>query len=113
MNKYRIRAKVITLFSCLVFSQAALWAQDSHKISIHKNSLTVKEALHEVEKQTKTSIAYNESQLGANKIISLNLRDASLETAMSSILKDTGFSYRVEGNYIILSPDEKKGKIRK
>lgn len=113
MNKYRIRAKVITLFSCLVFSQAALWAQDSHKISIHKNSLTVKEALHEVEKQTKTSIAYNESQLGANKIISLNLRDASLETAMSSILKDTGFSYRVEGNYIILSPDEKKGKDKK
>lgn len=113
MNKYRIRAKVITLFSCLVFSQAALWAQDSHKISIHKNSLTVKEALHEVEKQTKTSIAYNESQLGANKIISLNLRDASLETAMSSILKDTGFSYRVEGNYIILSPDERKGKDKK
>lgn len=113
MNKYRIRVKVITLFSCLVFSQAALWAQDSHKISIHKNSLTVKEALHEVEKQTKTSIAYNESQLGANKIISLNLRDASLETAMSSILKDTGFSYRVEGNYIIISPDEKKGKDKK
>lgn len=113
MNKYRIKAKVITLFSCLIFSLAAMWAQNNHKISIHKNSLTVKEALHEVEKQTKTSIAYNESQLGANKVISLNLQNASLEAAMNSILKDTGFSYRIEGNYIILSPEEKKGKDKK
>lgn len=113
MNKYRIKARAITLFSCLALSQAVLWAQNSHKISITKNSLTLKEALHEVEKQAKISIAYNESQLGANKTISLNLTNASLDAAMKQILQDTGFSYRVEGNYIILSPLEKKGKVKK
>lgn len=113
MNKYRIKARAITLFSCLALSQAVLWAQDSYKISITKNSLTLKEALHEVEKQTKTSIAYNESQLGANKVISLNLTNASLETTMKSILAGTGFTYRVDGNYIILTPAEKKGKNKK
>lgn len=113
MNKYRIKARAITLFSCLALSQAVLWAQDSYKISITKNSLTLKEALQEVEKQTKTSIAYNESQLGANKVISLNLTNASLETTMQSILEGTGFTYRVEGSYIILTPAEKKSKNKK
>lgn len=113
MNKYRIKARAITLFSCLALSLAVLWAQDSYKISITKNSLTLKEALQEVEKQTKTSIAYNESQLGANKVISLNLTNASLETTMQSILEGTGFTYRVEGSYIILTPAEKKSKNKK
>ncbi len=114
MNKYRIRAKAVTLFSCLMLSQTVLWAQDAHKISIKKEKLTLKEALKEVEKQSKTSIAYNESQLGANKVISLNLSDATLDTALSQILKGTGFSYRLEGNYVILQPVEKqqKGKIK-
>lgn len=114
MNKYRIRAKAVTLFSCLMLSQTVLWAQDAHKISIKKEKLTLKEALKEVEKQSKTSIAYNESQLGANKVISLNLSDATLDTALNQILKGTGFSYRLEGNYVILQPAEKqqKGKIK-
>lgn len=114
MNKYRIRAKAVTLFSCLMLSQTVLWAQDAHKISIKKEKLTLKEALKEVEKQSKTSIAYNESQLGANKVISLNLSDATLDTALNQILKGTGFSYRLEGNYVILQPVEKqqKGKIK-
>lgn len=114
MNKYRIRAKAVTLFSCLMLSQTVLWAQDAHKISIKKEKLTLKEALKEVEKQSKTSIAYNESQLGANKVISLNLSDATLDAALNQILKGTGFSYRLEGNYVILQPVEKqqKGKIK-
>lgn len=110
MNKYRIRAKAVTLFSCLMLSQTVLWAQDAHKISIKKEKLTLKEALKEVEKQSKTSIAYNESQLGANKVISLNLSDATLDTALNQILKGTGFSYRLEGNYVILQPVEKQQK---
>ena len=110
MNKYRIRAKAVTLFSCLMLSQTVLWAQDAHKISIKKEKLTLKEALKEVEKQSKTSIAYNESQLGANKVISLNLSDATLDTALNQILKGTGFSYRLEGNYVILQPAEKQQK---
>lgn len=114
MNKYRIRAKAVTLFSCLMLSQTVLWAQDAHKISIKKEKLTLKEALKEVEKQSKTSIAYNESQLGANKVISLNLSDVTLNDALNQILKGTGFSYRLEGNYVILQPAEKqqKGKIK-
>ena len=115
MNKYRIRAKAVTLFSCLMLSQTVLWAQDAHKISIQKEKLTLKEALKEVEKQANTSIAYNESQLGGDKVISLNLHDASLDTALNRILEGTGFFYRMEGNYVILQPVEKqqqKGKSK-
>ena len=50
MNKYRIRAKAVTLFSCLMLSQTVLWAQDAHKISIKKEKLTLKEALKDIVK---------------------------------------------------------------
>lgn len=46
------------------------------KISIKKEKVSLKEALTEIEKQTKMSVAYNESQLGADKTISLNVVDA-------------------------------------
>lgn len=108
MDKYRIRTKAIILFSCLILSQVTLLAQIDQKISIQKNSLTLKEALVEIEKQARTSISYNESLLGADKLISLDLHNVSLEKALNQILEDTGFTYKLEGNYIILTPAEKQ-----
>lgn len=113
MNIYRIKAKVITFFFCLLFSQTLLFAQASQKISIKKEKITLKEALTEVQKQAKTSIAYNESQLGADKVISLILNNVTLNQALDKILAGTGFSYKIDGDYIIIIPEQKKSKIKK
>ena len=59
-----------------------------------------------MEKQSKMSINYSDSELTGKVIAQLNLHNASLETALDTILKGTGFSFHIQGNYIIIA--EKK-----
>ena len=53
MNLYLLKAKCITFFCCLLFAQTVLFAQSNVKITIKKNEITLREALTEVEKQSK------------------------------------------------------------
>lgn len=108
MNLYLLKAKCITFFCCLLFMQTVLFAQSNVKISIVKNEITLREALTEVEKQSKMSVAYNESQLGGNKHISLNVSKLPLEQALKVILKGTGFSYKIKDSYIMIVPEKKE-----
>lgn len=115
MNIYRLKAKIITFFCCLLLSQTVVFAQNAKKISIKKEKVSLKEALTEIEKQTKMSVAYNESQLGADKTISLNVVDATIEKALDQILKGTGFAYKIQGDHIMIvqEPKQEKGKSKK
>lgn len=107
MNLYLLKAKCIT-FCCLLFAQTVLFAQSNVKITIKKNEITLREALTEVEKQSKMSVAYNESQLGGSKRISLNVSELPLEQALKVILKGTGFSYKLKDSYIMIIPEKRK-----
>lgn len=115
MNIYRLKAIIITFFCCLLLSQTVVFAQNAKKISIKKEKVSLKEALTEIEKQTKMSVAYNESQLGADKTISLNVVDATIEKALDQILKGTGFAYKIQGDHIMIvqEPKQEKGKSKK
>ncbi len=54
------------------------------------------------------SVAYNESQLGGSKRISLNVSELPLEQALKVILKGTGFSYKLKDSYIMIIPEKRK-----
>lgn len=103
MNISRIKSIFILILFCIVFYPLVSFAQDNAKFTIKDNSITIKEALAIVEKQTGFSIAYNESKLNGNKVISLALENAPLEEVMKEILKNTGFSYKIQGQYMIIS----------
>lgn len=110
MNLYRFKTKFIVIFCCLLLIQTVVFAQINRRISIKKEQITLKEALSEIEKQTEMSVAYNESQLGADKIISLNLQNVSLDQAFKRILKDTGYSFRIQGKQILIIKEKKQEK---
>ena len=107
MNLYLLKAKCITFFCCLCFVQIALFAQSNVRINLKRSDITLREALTEVEKQSKMSVAYNESQLGGNKRISLDISNQTLAQALDAILKGTGFSYRLKDGYIMITPVKK------
>ena len=65
-NKQAI-SRVFMLFLCCLLLSTSTFAQNSSaRITIHKKNISVIEALKEVEKQTKLSVGYNESQLKTN-----------------------------------------------
>lgn len=114
MNYFGIKAhpKLLFLF-CLFSLQIMSFAQNSAKISIVRNNITIKDALTEVEKQSKMSVAYNESKLKSDKVINIDITNQPLNEALNTILANTGFSYQLKNEYIIIVPQNEqqdKGK---
>ena len=96
----------LTFLSLLLLIQTQAFAQNDSKITIQQKNITVIDALKTVEKQSKMSINYSNSELKGKQIVNLNLQNASLPAALDAILKGTGFAYQIQGNYIIIT--EKK-----
>ena len=107
-NKQAI-SRVFMLFLCCLLLSTPTFAQSSNaRITIHKKNISVIEALKEVEKQTKLSVGYNESQLKNKPSINLALEKATLESSLKEILRNTGYTYQLKGKYVIIVPQEKQ-----
>jgi TonB-linked SusC/RagA family outer membrane protein len=104
----KTKGRSFMLFFCLMLATTVSLAQNGAKITIKKNSISVIEALKEVEKQSGMSVGYNDSQLKNKPAITLNIEAASLENALAQILKGTGFTYQLKEKYIMIIPEQKK-----
>lgn len=96
-------------FWALLSIHTSIFAQDNQRITIQQKRMTVIEALKTVEKQSKMRINYSNSQLKGKDIANLDLKNISVSAALDKILMDTGFTYQIQGNYIIIA--EKKNKM--
>ena len=110
-NDKKAKGIRFVLFLFMVVIQATAFAQSGMKITIQKENITVIEALKEVEKQSKLSVGYNDSQLIDKPAINLNLKNIDLEKALSIILKGTEFTYGIKRNYINIIPQPKTGTV--
>lgn len=110
-NDKKVKGIRFVLFLFMVVIQATAFAQGGMKITIQKENITVIEALKEVEKQSKLSVGYNDSQLIDKPAINLNLKNVDLEKVLSIILKGTGFTYGIKRNYINIIPQPKTGAV--
>lgn len=106
-NDKKAKGLRFVLFLCMFMMQVTAFAQNGVRITIQKKNVTVIEALKEVEKQSKFSVGYNDSQLKDKPAINLNLVKVELEKALSVILKGTGFTYEIKGSYIKIIPQSK------
>ncbi len=73
------------------------------KITIQNKNISLKEAFEQIELQTDYSIAYEQSNLNLKKRQALSLKSASIEKALTQILKGTGYIYKIKGYHIIIS----------
>lgn len=110
-EKIGFKRVFLTFLGLLLFMQTPALAQNDSKVTIRQAKITVIEALKAVEKQSQMSINYSDSQLKGKEIPDLNLKNASVSTALDTILKGTGFSYQIQGNYIVII--EKKQTVTK
>lgn len=108
MNLYLKTAKCTIIICCLFLLQTAVFAQSNIRITIKKTEITLQNALIEVEKQSKLSVAYNQSQLSNKRQLSLDIVNQPLESALKTILKGTGFSYKLTDKYIMIVPEKKE-----
>ena len=86
-----------------LFTSTICWGQ-SQQVTITGNNKTLLKVFEEIEKQTGFSIAYNQTKLDVNRPVNQNFTGEALSTVITSLLKDTDFSYRIEGKHIIIIP---------
>lgn len=99
-NDKKAKGLRFLLLLCMFMMQTIAFAQNGVRITIQKEYVTIIEALKIVEKQSKFSVGYNDSQLNDKPAINLNLVKVELEEALSIILKGTGFTYEIKASYI-------------
>lgn len=101
MNLKRIS---VSFFSLLLASQMTISAQN---VSFSTNKVTLKSAFEKIEKASKYKIAYNSSQLNANRSVTLSKKSDDVFGMLTQLLKGTNCTYELEGNYIIIKPLQK------
>ena len=85
----------------LFFMTTILSAQN---VNINKRNVTLADVFEEVENQTKLSIAYSESTIDKNRLVSVNIAGKPVKEAMAEILEGTGAVFTIEGNQILIKP---------
>lgn len=109
-KKTLLNYRKIFILALLALSTSTIsWGQNQ-RVTITGKSKTILKAFEEIEKQTGLSIAYNQTKLDTNKQIKQDFNDKILSSVMTDILKGTGFSYRVEGNHIVIVPAKAEQK---
>ena len=108
-----LKKRNFALFFCLLIVQTFAYSQNQVRINLQKDNISVVDALKEVEKQSGMSVGYNDSQLRGKPVLSLRLNNAPLRDALGEILRGTGFTGQVSGNYIMVVPEQKNQNVRR
>lgn len=104
--------KAMRLFVSVLFSTIALSlsAQTQKKISLQMENATVENILNEIERQT--DYLFVCESLDMSRRMSVDLKDKSVEEALSHIFDGNGVSWKVTGSNIYLFPKtENKDKV--
>lgn len=95
----------ILLFSSLfifliLFQQTPASGQT---VTLRSQQITLKEAFSKIEDQTGMSIDYDERVIDVNKKVNVNIRNNSLEEALSKLLEGSGLTFTIDGKHVLIS----------
>ncbi len=79
--------------------------QNAPVVELNVENVTIKEALREIERQTRFNFVVNDNRLRSiEKTVTLSVKNENMFTALDKILEGTGISYKVKRNHITLIP---------
>ena len=92
------RAGKLAIFLFFTFLSLTTVAQNKEKkITVQNKRISLKEAFAQIETQTGYSIAYEQSNLDIEKKRALSLKNVTVDKAMTQLLKETGYVYKIKG----------------
>ncbi|HJD92920.1 TonB-dependent receptor [Bacteroides coprosuis] len=101
---------LILLFFSLLFSTSAI-AQNA-KVNLSIKGETLKQVMIQIEEQTDYVFFYSDDDVNINQIIKVNLKGASLESALGQILKTNSFKIDDQSKKIYILSRKKKESVQ-
>ena len=107
MNKKQqtTRIRKLLLFLSLLFTglgTISAQADSNTRITLKLSHAKLISALEEIKKQSGFSFIYNEKIVQDVTDITVDVKEVSIDSAMTAVLKGTGLSFRIQGNIIML-----------
>lgn len=96
-----MRITTFLLLVCVFCSFAESTHSQNARVSINKKNVQLETVLNEIEQQTDYLFIYN-NQVNVNKKVSLKARNQPVSKVLEELLADSGITYSVEGNHIVL-----------
>lgn len=97
-----MRIILILLLLCTGSIFATSDGQNATTLSLTIKNGTILDALHEIENQSGYSFVYNVDDFNVNKLVSLNLKNKTLNVILDLLLSDQSIEYKVAGKHIAL-----------
>lgn len=95
----------------LVFPVTLVFAQNQ-TVTVTGKNLSLLKAFGAIEKQTQLSIAYNQTQLDVKHLVNANYTSQKLSFVLDQLLKGIQYSYKIDGNYIIIVPAKESKEVQ-
>lgn len=80
----------------------------AQNVSFNNERVTLKKAFEKIEQVSNYKIAYNASKLNVNKQVVLNQKNKTVPQVMEELLKNTDYTFEVNGNQIVIVAKKKK-----
>jgi len=111
--KFDLKMKLTTLFLLTTLSvmQAGVTYSQKARVSFSAIDMTVAKAIEKLEYTSDYRFVYNIRSVDLERKIDVNLTNASIETVLNTIFKDSGTDFKISGSHIVLTP--KKAPVEK
>lgn len=98
--KTRTRTKMLLLLGVLLFGfTVSAWSQ---KVSLNFNNEKVEKILSSIKAQTGMGLVFSDQLIDVNRKISIQVKDASLDEALSKLLAGTKVTFEIKTIRFIL-----------
>jgi len=100
-----LKMKLTAFLFLIMYMQVSAGSYAQQKISIKASQTSIKSLLKEIEKQTEYRFVYSHNALSNDTRKSLNVKEATLDETMKSLLNETSLTYALkEDNLVVLYP---------
>lgn len=105
------KQKAVNMLTLFLFAtvfcmmQMTAFAQ-SPRISLEAKGETLEEIFGKIEKTTGYEFFYHHDRLDVSKKIDINESNQEVEIVLNKLLRDTGNSFRIVGNYILITAND-------
>jgi TonB-linked SusC/RagA family outer membrane protein len=114
MYSWQKLLKIMKLVTLLLFTgilqlHAAAYSQNT--FSFNEHSITVKQMFKQIEKTGKYTIFYRLDQVKLDRKVSVNTKDAPIETVMKQVLENQQLDFQLMDDIIVIKPVNEKNII--
>ena len=99
-----MRISLFLLFVCVFQLMATDMEAQNAVINIRQNSLSIKQLIKEIEKQTDYLVVFRNQDVDVSKVVSFQQRSGTVSDYLTQVCENMGLGYVFENNYITLSP---------